>query len=177
MAILAADNNDGRYNKVHRQTDDGLVISVAAGNSLVPLVFAYKDYLGELQHSLLSSSFFPHAKLMRNDCGWRREDDSVDLLFSWTKHDKVYDGFNDAPSGEYSVDYHETVECVNNSTLKGLRGHRTRFYRKDREYWTPDKTLQAEAPEELFGWEQWNPKSCAPKKPNKCGILKYEEDK
>lgn len=73
--ILAADNNGGRYNKVHRQTDDGIVISVAMGESLLPLVFRYEDYLGCIEESLLAWNFYPHKRLMRGDCGWRVEND------------------------------------------------------------------------------------------------------
>lgn len=192
--IANADNNDGRYNKVHRQTDDGLVISVAIGNDLVPLVFDYLDYLGCHQRNLLSSDFYPHKRLMRGDCGWRRKDDSVDLLFSWDEMRKVVDGVSAGPNDEYVESWHEEANCAKNARLAGLAGHRTTYYRKDREYWTPDKTLAAEAPEDPFAFEttiqyntccknpkphkittvkQWNPITCDSGAYKKCGMVQY----
>ena len=175
MTVLAAGNNEGRYNRVHRQTDDGLVISVAAGGSLVPLVFRYADYLGDLQSSLLAAAFYPHKKLMRGDCGWRVKDDSVDMLFSWNALEKVSDGFSSGPSGEYVENYHEVPNCAKDVRIAGLQGHRKTYYRKDREYWTPDNTLQATAPEDIFGWSQFNPQACPPREPNKCGLVNLKE--
>ena len=110
--IVAAGNNGGRYNMVHRQTDDGIVLSVAMGKNLTPLVFRYMDYLGCPQLSLLSGSFYPHKRLMRGDCGWREKDDSVDLTFSWNTLEKVTDGFTSGPSGEIEEVYHEEPNCA-----------------------------------------------------------------
>lgn len=177
MPVAAAGDNGGRYNMVHRQTDDGLVISVAMGDSLVPLVFRFNDYLNKCQECLLSSDFYPHACLMRGDCGWKKEeDDSVDLLFSWDQEEDKLIGLSSGPSGEYE-EITETVENVAEGVrLAGLQGHRTVYYRKDREYWTPDKTLQADTPEELWGWSQWNPNSCPAKQPDKCGLVTFPKE-
>lgn len=196
--IVAADNNGGRYNKVHRQTDDGLVISVAMGRNLTPLVFRYMDYLGCPEESLLSASFFPHKRLMRGDCGWRRKDDSVDLLFSWKAMEHATDGVSVGPNGEYIESWHEEPNCAKDVKLCNLAGHRTVFFRKDREYWTPNHTLQATAPDDPFAFpthmesndcceepkeeypiptiEQWNPISCPPEAPNKCGLHNYYDE-
>lgn len=195
--ILAADDNGGRYNKVHRQTDDGIVISVAMGRNLTPLVFRYLDYLGCSEESLLSASFFPHKRLMRGDCGWREKDDSVDLTFSWNTLEKHVDGFTSGPSGEYGETYHSEPNCAKNVRICGLEGHRKVFYRKDREYWTPDTTLMATAPDDPFALDiniesndccneehpqkiptmkQWNPMSCPPEAPNKCGLNNYYDE-
>lgn len=175
MAVLSADNNGGRYNMVHRQTDDGIVLSVAMGKNLTPLVFRYDDYLGCTHETLLASDFYPHKRLMRGDCGWRREDDSDALLFSWQAMEKVSDGFSNGPDNVFTETYHEEANCAKDVQICGLKGHRTKFYRKDREYWTPDHTLQADVEETPFGFNQWNPISCAPKKPNKCGLINFKE--
>ena len=148
--ILAADNNGGRYNKVHRQTDDGIVISVAMGDSLLPISFRYEDYLGCIEESLLAGSFYPHKRLMRGDCGWRVENDSVDLLFSWNALTRHVDGFSSGPDGEYVETYHDEPNCAENVRICGLKGHRTKWYRKDREYWTPGQTLAGEIPLDPF---------------------------
>lgn len=173
--LLAADNNGGRYNRVHRQTDDGLVISVAMGNDLTPLLFCYYDFTGCKQQTLLSSSFYPHKSLMRADCGVTVQKEKNDLLFSWNMPYKVTDGFSSGPSGEYEEIWHEDRTCAKDVSL-GFGGERTIYSRKDREYWTPDQTLQATAPNELFGWEQYNPNSRPRKKPNKCGIVTLEDE-
>ena len=196
--IVTADNNGGRYNQVHRQTDDGIVISVAMGKNLTPLVFRYKDYLGCFAESLIAGAFYPHKRLMRGDCGWREEDDSVDLLFSWKALEKRTDGFTDAPSGEFSEAWHEEPNCAKDVRICGLAGHRKVFYRKDREYWTPDSLLSAEAPVDPFAFDtnmesndccndlkkeypittvrQWNPQTCPPEAPNKCGLVNYYDE-
>ena len=196
--IVAADNNGGRYNKVHRQTDDGLVVSVAMGRNLTPLVFRYLDYLGCPEESLLSASFFPHKRLMRGDCGWREKDDSVDLTFSWNALEKHVDGYTSGPSGEYEERYHLDPNCASEARICGLEGHRKVFYRKDREYWTPNTTLMATAPADPFAFEinmetndccedpkteypittvkQWNPLSCPPERPDKCGLNNYYDE-
>lgn len=173
MPVLAANDNGGRYNTVHRQTDDGLVISVAMGKSLLPLVFRYEDYLGHCQESLLSTEFYPHRRLMRGDCGWREKDDSGDILFSWEAVEDKVIGFTSGPSGEYETITKPVNNCAKDVRLCGLEGHRTIFYRKDREYWTPDKTLDAVTPDDFWGWSQWNPNSCPPKQANNCGIVEY----
>lgn len=175
MPVVTASDNGGRYNDVHRQTDDGLVVSVAMGKSLMPLVFRYEDYLGHCQETLLSTAFFPHQRLMRGDCGWRVENDSDDILFSWQAIEEKTIGFSSGPSGEYEAITESVENCASDVVIDGLRGHRTIYYRKDREYWTPDKTLDATTPDEIFGWSQWNPNSCPPKGPNKCGIVQYPE--
>ena len=175
MAILDASSNGGRYNNVHNQTDDGIVFSVATQHGLLPITFRYDDYFGEPHETLISSGLYPHKRLMRGDCGWRRKDDSEDLLFSWSALEHVTDGFTSGDNNEYGEKYHEEPNCANDVLIKGLRSHRTTFYRKDREYWTPDVTLNAVAEEDFFGWEQYNPKSCAPKKPNKCGLVNFKE--
>lgn len=173
MPVVAASNNGGRYNMVHRQTDDGYVISVAAGKSLLPLVFRYEDYLGHCQESLLASDFYPHSRLMRSDCGWRLKNDSDDLLFSWEAQEKRLIGLSSGPTGEYEGVYQDVANCAKDVRICGLEGHRTVFWRQDREYWTPDNTLLAAAPPEIFGWSQWNPNSCPPEGPDKCGIVQY----
>lgn len=173
MTILTAGDNGGRYNMVHRQTDDGTVISVAMGRNLTPLIFSYKDYLGCMQESLLSASFFPHKRLMRGDCGWREKDDSIDITFSWNASERHVDGFTSLPTGEYEERYSMKPNCALNTRICGLEGHRKVFYRKDREYWTPDHTLQADTEEAIFGFSQYNPLSCPPKGGDKCGIVKF----
>lgn len=195
---VAADNNGGRYNQVHRQTDDGIVISVAMGKNLTPLVFRYTDYLGCVEESLIAGAFYPHKRLMRSDCGWRREDDSADLLFSWKALERVHTGFTSGPSGEYEESYAEVPNCAKDVRLCGIAGHRTKFYRKDREYWTPGQTLAATAPDDPFAFpthmetndccnepkkeypiitiEQWNPQTCPPEAPNKCGLVNYYDE-
>lgn len=199
MSIAAADTNGGRYNNVHRQTDDGVVFSVAAGDNLMPITFRYEDYLGDCHETLISSDFYPHAKLMRGDCGWRVKDDSDALLFSWEKMEHTTDGFTDAPSGEFVESWHESPNCARDVILKGVRGHKRVFYRKDREYWTPGNTVAADVYDDPFSLEvstefntccetqengydittmpQWNPITCPPRKPNKCGILEYNGGK
>lgn len=199
MAIVAADNNGGRYNNVHRQTDDGIVFSVAAGENLMPITFRYTDYLGDCHETLISLGFYPHARLMRGDCGWRAKDDSDALLFSWQKMEHRTDGYNDSPSGEYIEAWHEEPNCAKDVLIDGLRGHKRTFYRKDRAYWTPDTVAQADSWEDPFaiesqteyndccdtqehGYEiptmrQWNPITCPPRQPNKCGILEYDGGK
>ena len=196
--IVAANNNGGRYNKVHRQTDDGIVISVAMGRNLTPLVFRYKDYLDCTVESLIAGAFYPHKRLMRGDCGWREKDDSVDILFSWKALEKHTDGFTEAPSGEYTEAWHDEPNCASDVKICGLTGHRKVFYRKDREYWTPDQTLMATAPNDPFAFDmnmesndcchepkkeypipsvkQWNPISCPPEAPNKCGLVNYYDE-
>lgn len=196
--IVAANNNGGRYNKVHRQTDDGIVISVAMGKNLTPLVFRYMDYLGCAEESLIAGAFYPHKRLMRGDCGWREEDDSVDLTFSWKAMEKVIDGVSSGPNDEYVERYHLEPNCASEALLCGLRGHRKVFYRKDREYWTPNKTLSATAPADPFAFpthsesndccknpkekydiptiEQWNPISCPPEAPDKCGLNNFYDE-
>ena len=176
MTIAAADNNGGRYNTVHRQTDDGLVISVVSGQSLLPLVFAYCDYLGDKHETLLASSKYPHKKLMRNDCGWRVENDSAVLTLSWKEMKKVVDGYKDLPSGKLDPIWHDQANCARDVSLAGLKSHRKTLFRKDREYWTPDHTLQAETYEDYFGWSQRNPNTCAPTEPNKCGLVEFKEN-
>lgn len=175
MAVLEASNNGGRYNMVHRQTDDGLVISVAMGKNLTPLVFRYVDWSGCPQETLLSSAFYPHKRLMRSDCGWVEEHDKRDLLFDYIRTDVVIDGFTSGPSGEYDVSWHETHDSGENVRLCGLEGHRTVYRRKDREYWTPNMTLMADKVEDIFGFEQYNPITCPTKQPNKCGIVTWED--
>lgn len=175
MTIAAAGDNGGRYNTVHRQTDDGLVISVAQGDILVPLVFRFDDYLGHCKECLLSSEWYPHACLMRGDCGWREESDSEDILFSWDEEEERLIGFSSGPSGEYE-EITETVENVAEGVrIAGLESHRTVYYRKDKEYWTPDKTLEATSPDALWGWDQYNPNSCPAKQPDKCGLVTYPQ--
>lgn len=173
MAVLAASNNEGRYNRVHRQTDDGSIISVAMGSNLTPLVFRYKNYLGCDEESVLSAAFFPHKRLMRGDCGWSVENDSVDISYSWNASYDVIDGLSAGPSGEYVVNYHTEYDNASDAILSGFRGHRTVYRRKDREYWTPDKTLDAVSVDDTFGFSQYNPYSCPPKEPNKCGIVEF----
>lgn len=199
MAVVAASNNGGRYNKVHRQTDDGLVISVISGNSLLPLVFRYEDYLGDCVESLLSNGQYYHKRLMRGDCGWRREDDSALTTFSWNALETRLDGFSEAPTGEYVESYHQELNCAKDVAICGHKGHRTVFYRKDREYWTPDHVLMGDKTIDPFGPEiqqesnsccstddnkydiptisQFNPNTCEPRAADKCGILKYKEDR
>lgn len=177
MAIAVADNNGGRYNRVHRQTDDGIVISVASGEDLLPLVFTYRDYLGDCHQTLLAASFYPHKKLMRKDCGWRAKDDSVLTTFSWKALEHHTDGFTEIPSGELSEVWHDEPNCAKDVAICGHVGHRRTFFRKDREYWTPDHTLQAERYEDYFGWSQFNPNTCEPRKPNKCGLVEFKEKK
>lgn len=174
MSILAADDNGGRYNTVHRQTDDGIVISVVSGRNLMPLVFRYTDYLGDVKCSLLSATHYPHKRLMRHDCGWRREDDSGVLTFSWEEMRHVTDGISDSPSGEYSESWHDEPNCAKDVALKGIKRHRAKFYRKDREYWTPGQTLAGDTYEDYFGWSQFNPMACDPVKPDKCGLVQYK---
>ena len=135
---------------------------------------------------------------MRSDCGWRREDDSVDLTFSWKASERHVDGFTSGPSDEYGISYHDEPNCAKNVRICGLTGHRTKWYRKDREYWTPGVTLDATAPNDPFALsihmesndcchepkkeypiptiEQWNPISCPPEAPNKCGLNNYYDD-
>lgn len=177
MAIAVAENNGGRYNRVHRQTDDGLVISVANGFDLLPLVFTYKDYLGDCHNTLLSAGKYPHKKLMRKDCGWRVANDSADITFSWKGKERIIDSFRDLPSGELDTVWHEGYNCALNVRLCGFRGYRSRRWRKDREFWTPDHTLQAENYEDYFGWSQFNPNTCPPREPNKCGLVELKEKK
>lgn len=199
MAIANADTNGGRYNNVHRQTDDGIVFSVAAGENLMPITFRYTDYLGDIHESLISFGFYPHDRLMRGDCGWRVTDDSESLLFSWRQLEHVTDGFNDSPSGEYFESWHEKPNCADNVIIDGITKRQRTFFRKDREYWTPDVVVQADSVEDPFaldmqteynaccdemkhGYEiptfrQWNPMSCEPRKPNKCGLVVYEGEK
>lgn len=199
MAIVAADNNGGRYNNVHRQTDDGIVFSVAAGENLMPITFVYTDYLGDLHESLLASGRYPHARLMRGDCGWRAEDDSETILFSWEAMEHRTDGLTDAPSGEFMEAWHEEPNCAKDVELAGIKSHRRTWYRKDRTYWTPGKTLTAAKAPNLFAptlqteynpcceerkhgyqiptFRQWNPISCPPREPNKCGLVEYDGDK
>ena len=199
MPIVAADTNGGRYNNVHRQTDDGIVFSVAAGENLMPITFRYTDYLGDCHETLIALGFYPHARLMRGDCGWRAKDDSDALLFSWKKMEHATDGFTDLESGEFSEAWHEEPNCAKNVFINGVRGHKRTYYRKDREYWTPDVVAQADAYDDPFavesqteynsccktsknGYEiptisQWNPMACPPRKPNKCGILEYNGGK
>lgn len=199
--MAPASNNGGRYNTVHRQTDDGLVFSVAMGEALVPIVFTFRDYLGDVTHGILAAGFYPHKKLMRNDCGWRVKDDSAEYRFSWQDKRHVTDGFTDTPSGEFSEAWHEEPNCAEGVALEGIRGHRQTWWRQDREYWTPGTTLQADAPEDLFGpknikqhnpvcddcgayrnppkeydiptFLQRNPKACPPKRPNHCDLVEY----
>ena len=193
--ITPASNNGGRYNTVHHQTDDGLVISVAMGKNLTPISFRYKDYLGCFEESLLSSSFFPHKRLMRGDCGWVEKDDSVALTFSWNALERHVDGLVSGPSGEYEERYHLEPNCALNTRICGLEGHRKVFYRKDREYWTPGTTLMGTIPADPFAFDeetktnpcckepapefkvttvkQWNPKTCPPEQPDKCGLVQY----
>lgn len=196
---LAADNNGGRYNQVHRQTDDGIVISVAMGKSLLPLTFRYEDYLGCMEESLLSWRPYHHKRLMRGDCGWREENDSADITFSWNASERYVDGFTSGPTGEYEEIYRERPNCAKNVRICGLTGHRTKWYRKDREYWTPDHVLGATAPDDPFAFplhtehndccdpdtakgyeiptvEQWNPISCPPEAPDKCGLNNYYDE-
>ena len=199
MAIATADTNGGRYNNVHRQTDDGIVFSVAAGENLMPITFRYTDYLGDCHTTLLALDFYPHARLMRGDCGWRAKDDSDVVLFSWQKMEHQTDGFTDAPTGEFTEAWHEEPNCAEDVAIDGIRGHKRTFYRKDRTYWTPGVTAQADAYEDPFaiqsqteynsccetqanGYDiptisQWNPKTCPPREPNKCGILEYDGGK
>ena len=196
--ITAADNNGGRYNMVHRQTDDGIVVSVAMGKNLTPLSFRYMDYLGCPTVSLIAGGYYPHKRLMRGDCGWVEEDDSVDLTFSWNTLERHVDGLTVGPSGEYEETYHMEPNCASEVLLCGLRGHRKKFYRKDREYWTPDNLLDAEAPADPFAldinmesndccndpkneyaiptFRQWNPQTCPPEAPNKCGLVNYYDE-
>lgn len=173
MSVLAATNNEGRYNNVHRQTDDGLVISVVMGDDLMPLVFRYTDYLGCTEESLLASSFYPHSRLMRSDCGWVVKNDSKDLLFSWENTIHVTDGLSAGPSNEFVENYHELPDNAHEVRLEGLTGRRTTYYRKDREYWTPNKTLMADTPEELFGWTQINPQTCESDSFERCGLVQF----
>lgn len=177
MPVVSADNNGGRYNTAHNQVDDGNVISVRTPHGFIPLVFRYSDYLGDIKCSLLSSEFYPHKRLMRKDCGWRRKDDSVALTFSWKHMDHVTDGLTDSPNGEYHEAWHEEPNCAKDVAIKGVKGHRATFFRKDREYWTPDHTLQADTYEDYFGWSQFNPMACDPVKPNKCGLVEFKGGK
>ncbi len=192
---VAADDNGGRYNRVHRQTDDGIVISVAMGRNLTPLIFRYKDYLGCVEESLIDGAFYPHKRLMRADCGVREKDDSVVLTFSWNAMDKKIDGYTVGPSGEYEESWHEEPNCAKDVGICGVESHRKVFYRKDREYWTPNHTLMATAPDDPFAIDinmesndccnepkqeypiptikQWNTLSCPPEAPNKCGLHNY----
>lgn len=197
MAVTAATNNGGRYNNVHRQTDDGIVISVAVGDDLLPITFRYTDYLGDANETLLAIGFYPHARLMRGDCGWRVKDDSDAIVYSWASKEHVTDGFNESPSGEYTEMWHEEPNCAYDVELEGTRGHRRTFTRKDREYWTPNHTTYSPGMKDIFGPEpmeefndcctepthgyeiptfrQWNPITCpSDRHPNKCGILEFE---
>lgn len=179
MAVLQATNNGGFYNTVHNQTDDGSVFSVVDGDEYVPITFSYCDYLGTRQTHLIASGEIFHDHLMRGDCGVRRKDDSMDLLFSWDKTTHEIEGFTEAPDGVLhpaTREHNEHVECTR---ICGLEGHKTEFYRKDREYWTPGTTLKATSVPEIFGWTQYNPLSCPPDPKNKCGeyILKGDKKK
>lgn len=198
MAIAAADTNGGRYNNVHRQTDDGIVFSVAVNDNLMPITFRYSDYLGDCHTTLIAGSFYPHERLMRGDCGWGVEDDSEALTFSWEADEKVTDGLIDTPSGEFEEVWHNEPNCADNVVIDGLVKHQRTFFRKDRQYWTPDHVVFADTYEDPFalgaeeefnsccenpkGYEittirQWNPMTCPPRKPNKCGILEYDGGK
>lgn len=199
MPIVAADTNGGKYNNVHRQTDDGIVFSVAAGENLMPISFRYTDYLGDCHETLLAFSFYPHARLMRGDCGWRAKDDSDTMLFTWSKMEHHIDGFSNAPAGFFIEAWHEEPNCAKDVVIEGLRGHRRTFYREDREYWTPGVVAYADSYSDPFAVEtqpesndccgpkgkeyniptisQWNPMACPPREPNKCGILEYNGGK
>lgn len=196
--ITAAGNNGGRYNMVHRQTDDGIVVSVAMGRNLVPLRFRYIDYLGCPEESLIAGGYYPHKHLMRADCGLMEEDDSVDITFSWNTLERKADDIMVSPSGEYIESWHDEPNCAKDVLLCGLRGHRKKFFRKDREYWTPDNVLHAQAPADPFAVDinmesndccleprkkypiptigQWNTMTCPPEPPNKCGLHNYYDE-
>ena len=117
--------------------------------------------------------------------------------FSWNASERVLDGFTSGPSGEYEERYHDEPNCASDVLICGLRGHRKTFYRKDREYWTPTTTLMATAPDDPFAFDnnlesndccneehpyeiptvrQWNPLSCPPEAPNKCGLVNYYDE-
>ena len=176
MTVLAASDNGGRYNTAHRQTDDGIVFSVAADNNLVPISFTYFDYLDEPHTILISSGHYPHAKLMHNDGGVEVSNDSEILLFSWEEFRKKIDGFTINPkTGEYEETYHEEPNCAKDAAIKGIKSHRTVVSRKDKEYWTTDNTVKADYQEDLFGFEQYNPQSCPPRESGNCGFVTYKE--
>lgn len=204
MAVVAATTNGGRINKVHRQTDDGIVFSVAVGDDLLPITFRYTDYLGDPHETLISSGRYHHARLMRGDCMECRDDSAI-TTFSWAEIKTPVVGFVEAPEGTFEP-VHDTVpNCAENVALKGLRMRHRACFRRDRDYWDPGMVLQATVEEDPFAFlereeendcclrkdvpykqniykvttiEQWNPISCPPNgKPNKCGILEYKGGK
>ena len=176
MTVLQADTNGGRMNMVHRQTDDGKVISVISGDSLLPLTFRYEDYLGDIQETLIAGNFFPHKRLMRGDKGWRAAKDDSEILFSWDAKEERIDGFSSGPDGEYRPITSSVRNKADDVRLCDVNLKRTKFWREDMCYWTPDKTAQADAAPEFFGFSQFNPAACEPKKPNNCGLVTLEDD-
>lgn len=175
MSVLEASNNEGRYNMVHRQTDDGSILSVVVDGDLMPLVFSYTNYFNCPEESILSSGYYPHKNLMRGDCGVEVEYDSVDISYNWDSVERHVDGFSAGPSNEYTEIYHDVFNNASNAVLEGHRGYSVKAYRKDREYWTPDTTLSAVSEEPLFGFSQWNPIS-KPFEPNACGIANFYDE-
>jgi hypothetical protein len=179
MPVLKASNNGGKYNTVHNQTNDGSVISVLVDGEYVPLLFSWIDYLDTCQSHLLAAGKYYHERLMRSDCGLREaEDDSV-TTFSWDQLEDNVDGFSSGPNGEFrpiTSQTRNTGRCVE---ICGTRGHRKIFFRKDREYWTPDVTLAPTTEEPIFGLTQYNPISCPPDPKDNCGkyILKGDKKK
>lgn len=179
MSVLQASNNGGRINTVHNQTDDGSVFSVFADGEYVPISFKWVDYLGTCQEAILAAGEYHHDHLMRGDCGVREESDDSAITFAWDVLEERIDGFSTAPSNEFlpSTSQHRNkASCVK---LCDADGHMTRYYRKDRSYWTPGATLKATKEEDMFGMTQWNPMSCDPDPQDNCGnyILKGDKRK
>lgn len=177
MPIAKASNNGGRYNTVHNQTDDGSVISVLVDGEYVPLLFSWVDYLDTCQSHLLAAGKYFHDRLMRSDCGLRREDDDSATLFSWDVLEDNVDGFSSGPTGEFRAITSQTRNKADCVEICDNRGHQTVYYRKDREYWTPDNTLAPTTEEAIFGLTQYNPISCPPDPKDSCGNYILEGDK
>lgn len=179
MPIAKASNNGGKYNTVHNQTNDGSVISVLVDGEYVPLLFAWCDYLNTKQEHLLASGEFYHDRLMRGDCGLRVRDDSATTTFSWKSIETEIDGFSSGPTGEFRPITSQRSNIEDNVELCGHHANQRTYYRKDREYWTPDHVLKPTTEEEIFGLKQYNPISCPPDDKDSCGnyILKGDKKK
>ena len=170
MATPASDNG-GRYNQVHNQAAGEEIITAPFGGEYLPVSFTYVDWTGE-EHSSLLGYGYPHDKLMRSDCGIRYKHEDSDITFDYSAKVRI-----DMPSDNGYDNYYETHIEGHDVRICGLASHRSIAYRKDREYWTPGETLSAEEPEELFGWEQFNPATCpVDDLYNDCGVLEFKED-
>jgi hypothetical protein len=177
--IAPAATRNGQNKTVHTEFDDGYAIGVFEGCSYIPLVFRWQNpAFDDCESAVLASDKLYHDRLMRNDGGEQAYYDSEVITFDWFKLSKVTLGYSKNPNTlENEEVWGYCYEEASDAAIDGIISSIYDVVRKDRDYWTPGHTIQnATGPEELFGLDQLNPRTC-PHGPN-CDLCngKYGGD-